>query len=54
VSSSSIHALVAGGTFSERLYYRLNIILEDAETALGTASWLVDGIERDRTGTHGQ
>src|ERR1700681_2169909 len=47
VNASSVHALVANGTFSERLYYRLNIIFEDADTALGTASWLVNGTRRE-------
>jgi hypothetical protein len=44
VSSSSLFSLVENGTFSERLYYRLNTILEDADTAFGTASWLLKSI----------
>jgi hypothetical protein len=43
VSDSSLFALVANGTFNEELYYRLNMILEDADRAPGTASWLVNG-----------
>ena|ERR1700730_7986000 len=43
VNSSSVFQLVGDGTFSERLYYRLNMIVEDAVTGVGTASWLVNG-----------
>jgi sigma-54-interacting transcriptional regulator len=46
VSSSSLFSQVENGTFSERLYYRLNTILEDEDTAFGTASWLVKNISR--------
>jgi len=42
VSSSSVFPLVGNGTFSERLYYRLNMILEDEDTGFGVASWLVN------------
>jgi hypothetical protein len=44
VSSSSLFSQVENGTFSERLYYRLNTILEDEDTAFGTASWLVKSL----------
>jgi hypothetical protein len=42
VNSSSVFPLVADGTFSDRLYYRLNMIVEDEVTGVGTASWLVN------------
>jgi sigma-54-interacting transcriptional regulator len=42
VNSSSVFPLVADGTFSDRLYYRLNMIVEDEITGVGTASWLVN------------
>jgi len=42
VSSSSVFPLVGDGTFSERLYYRLNMILEDEDTGFGVAFWLVN------------
>jgi hypothetical protein len=42
VTSSSVFPLVGNGTFSERLYYRLNMIVEDAVTGVGTASRLVN------------
>ena len=41
VTSSSVFPLVGDGTFNDRLYYRLNMIVEDAATGVGTASWLV-------------
>ena len=42
VNSSSVFPLVGDGTFSDRLYYRLNMIVEDAVTGAGTASRLVN------------
>lgn len=41
VNSSSVFPRVGDGTFSEPLYYRLNMIVEDALTGAGTASWLL-------------
>jgi hypothetical protein len=38
VSSSPLFPLVGAGGFSDRLYYRLNMILEDADTALSPAT----------------
>ena len=41
VTSSSVFPLVGDGTFSAPLYYRLNMIVEDALTGAGTASSLL-------------
>ena len=42
VTSSSVFRLVGDGTFSGPLYYRLNMIVEDALTGVGMASWLLN------------
>ena len=42
VNSSSVFPLVGSGAFSARLYYRLNMIVEDALTGVGMASWLMN------------
>ena len=48
VNSSSVFPLVGDGTFNEELYYRLNMIVEDSVTGVGTASRLVNrsGVNR--------
>jgi hypothetical protein len=48
VNSSSVFPLVGEGTFNEGLYYRLNMIVEDSVTGVGTASRLVNrsGVNR--------
>ena len=48
VNSSSVFPLVGDGTFNEGLYYRLNTIVEDSVTGVGTASRLVNrnGVNR--------
>ena len=48
VTSSSVFPLVGDGTFSGRLYYRLNMIVEDALTGVGTASWLLNSSSVNR------
>ena len=48
VTSSSVFRLVADGTFSGPLYYRLNMIVEDALTGMGTASWLLNSSSVNR------
>ena len=48
VTSSSVFRLVGDGTFSAPLYYRLNMIVEDAVTGAGTASWLLNSSSVNR------
>ena len=48
VASSCVFPRVGDGTFSEPLYYRLNMIVEDAFTGVGTASWLLNNSSVNR------
>ena len=48
VNSLPVFPLVGNGTFSQPLYYRLNMIVEDAVTGAGTASWLMNSSSVNR------